>query len=138
MHSTSRTYVFRLKPHEDLKKSLMEFARSKQIEAGIVLTCVGSLEQVHLRYANQEKGTEKKGHVEIVSLTGTFSSTSSHLHMAVSDSTGQTTGGHLLDGNLVYTTAEIAIAELTDLHFGRAVDPTYGYSELDVTPRKKP
>jgi uncharacterized protein len=138
MHSSSTVYVFRLKPHEDLRQSIFRFAREHGIRAGIVLTCVGSLEQVNLRFANQNNGSKKNGHFEIVSLTGTFSDTSGHLHISVSDSTGYTFGGHLLDDNLVYTTAEIAIADLEDLQFDRVTDPAYGYPELFIRPRNEP
>jgi predicted DNA-binding protein with PD1-like motif len=137
MHATPKIYVFRLKPHEDLKRSILRFAKDHDVRAGIMVTCVGSLEQVNLRYANQEQGVKKNGHFEIVSLTGTLSASGAHLHLAVADSTGVTTGGHLLDDNLVYTTAEIAIAELPELNFERTPDPTYGYQELLVSPRKK-
>ncbi|HEY9006147.1 MAG TPA: PPC domain-containing DNA-binding protein [Ohtaekwangia sp.] len=135
MQSTSRVHVFRLGPHQDLKKSLVAWAQLHKIKAAVVVTCVGSLEQYTLRFANQENGTSLAGHFEIVSLTGTISETSTHLHLAVSDSTGQTTGGHLLDGNFIYTTTEIAIAELPDLAFGRETDTTYGYKELTVKRR---
>jgi predicted DNA-binding protein with PD1-like motif len=135
--STSTVHVFRLKPHEDLKKALVAWARQHKIKAAVILTCAGSLEQYALRFANQENGTVKKGHFEIVSLTGTFSGESAHIHMSVSDSTGLTIGGHLLDNNLIYTTAEIAIAELNDVTFDRETDSTYGYKELVVRRRKK-
>jgi predicted DNA-binding protein with PD1-like motif len=139
MHASSNNivYVFRLMPHQDLKKSILEFAKANQIEAGIILTCVGSLEKLNLRYANQKEGTSAKGYFEIVSLTGTFTSLSCHLHLCVSDNTGKTTGGHLLEDNLIYTTAEIAIAALTDLVFERTPDPTYGYHELNVKRSKR-
>ena len=135
--SSGRFFALRLKPHEDLKQRLTAFAKEEKLKAVSIVSCVGSLEQFHLRFANQDNGNLKKGHFEIVSLTGTFSETSSHLHLAVSDSTGQTTGGHLLDQNLIYTTAEIIIVELTDLEFKREVDPTYGYQELSIQKRKK-
>jgi predicted DNA-binding protein with PD1-like motif len=137
MHSSARVYVFRLKPHEDLKQSVLRFAKENGIDAGIVLSCAGSLEQYHLRFANQESGTKLRGHFEIVSFTGTFSASSAHLHLAVADSLGLTIGGHLLDENLIYTTAEIAIAALPDLAFDRITDSTYGYQELFVAPSKK-
>jgi predicted DNA-binding protein with PD1-like motif len=54
------------------------------------------------------------------------------LHLAFSDSTGRTIGGHLLDGCRVYTTAEIVLGELPGLVFAREKDPTYGYQELVV------
>lgn len=138
IHSTSKVHVFRLKPHDDLKNSILQFAKDHTIKAGIILTCVGSLEQFNLRFANQKDGTRRTGHFEIVSFTGTFSDEgSAHLHISVSDSAGHTIGGHLLDNNIIYTTAEIAIAELPNLRFERALDSTYGYHELLVMPAKK-
>jgi predicted DNA-binding protein with PD1-like motif len=134
--SRSITYVFRLLPHQDLKQSILEFARAAKIEAGVILTCVGSLEQYNLRFANQKEGSKQRGYFEIVSLTGTFSQMACHLHMSISDSEGKTTGGHLLDDNLIFTTAEIAIADLPELKFEREPDPTYGYAELKVSSKK--
>jgi predicted DNA-binding protein with PD1-like motif len=132
LKSSSTLHVFRLKPHEDLRQSIMDFAARNHIRAGVVVTCVGSLEQFNIRFANQSNGDTQKGHFEIVSLTGTFNESSMHLHLAVSDKTGKTIGGHLLENNLIYTTAEIAIAELNDLEFDRETDSTYGYKELVV------
>jgi predicted DNA-binding protein with PD1-like motif len=138
MEASSKVYVFRLKPHEDLKKSILDFAKEHSIHAGIILTCVGSLEQVNLRFANQASGSMRTGSFEIVSCTGTFSHNgTAHLHLSVADNTGNTIGGHLLDQNLIFTTAEIAIAELPGLHFDREIDPTYGYKELIVRDTKK-
>lgn len=114
----------------------MAYADRNNLKAGFIGTCVGSLEQVSLRFANQQKGVLLKGHFEIVSLTGTLSGTSAHLHMVVSDVNGNTIGGHLLDGSLVYTTAEIVMAELTELEFMRETDTTYGFKELNVLGRK--
>src|SRR5690349_6855991 len=103
--SSIKSFAFRLKPKADLKKSIMEFARENDIRAGAIVTGVGSLEQVNIRFANQKKGELRKGFFEIVSLAGTFSDSSCHLHIAISDEKGQTLGGHLMDDNLVYTTA---------------------------------
>jgi predicted DNA-binding protein with PD1-like motif len=130
-------YALRLKPHDDLKKELMRFAEVNRFRAASIVTCVGSLEQINLRFANQEKGTIREGFFEIVSLTGTLSATGCHLHLSVSDSTGQTAGGHLLDDNWIYTTAEIVLVELTDLEFERETDSTYGYQGLSIRKRKK-
>ena len=62
------------------------------------------------------------------------------LHLAVSDSTGRTIGGHLLDGCRVYTTAEIVLGELPQLEFRREADATFAYQELAArvhTPKLK-
>jgi|688.fasta_scaffold74346_3 predicted DNA-binding protein with PD1-like motif len=135
--STANFYTIRLKPHQDLKVELMKFAEAHKLKAAFVATCVGSLEQLNLRYANQSASIKQSGHFEILSLVGTFNDASSHFHLSVADSTGKTIGGHLLEANLIYTTAEIVIGELPEVEFGREVDSTYGYQELYVKPKKK-
>lgn len=129
-----RTYALRLKPGQDVRQQLTAFVAKHQLRAGAMVTCVGSLTQVTLRLANQETPTVYHGHFEIVSLVGTLSTAGSHLHLAVADSTGRTIGGHLLDGNLVYTTAEVVLGVLEELDFRREPDPTFGYQELSVYP----
>lgn len=133
--SAMRTFSFRLRPGQDLKDELEKIVKSQRIQAGSMLTCVGSLTDVVLRLANQDTGTTYQGHFEIVSLVGTLSTNGSHIHLAVSDSTGRTLGGHLLAGCKIYTTAELVIGVLTDLAFTREPDPAFGYKELVV--RKK-
>jgi predicted DNA-binding protein with PD1-like motif len=127
--------LIRLQPMEDLKKSLENFVKENQIEAAIVLTCVGSLQASHLRLANQPQGTIFEGKQEIVSLVGTLALSGSHLHLSISDSTGRTIGGHLLEGCLVYTTAEIAIGILPQLRFTRELDTISTYKELNIYPK---
>jgi len=125
-------HIFRLKPGEDLLLALDRYLEQHQIQAGILLTCVGSLRSAVLRLADQHDPTELPGPVEIVSLEGTLSTAGSHLHLSISDSRGKTTGGHLLPGNLIYTTAEIALGELPDLQFRREPCAQSGYAELVV------
>ena len=108
-----------------------------RVEAGAMLTCVGSLTDVTLRLANQDGPTVWQGHFEIVSLVGTLSTNGSHLHLSVSDSTGRTIGGHLLDGCKIYTTAEIVIGVMPGLRYSREPDPTFGYRELVVQKKRK-
>ncbi len=136
-HSKTIAYAFRIQPHEDLKKTLLLFAGKNSIKAGAIVTAVGSLEQFNIRFANCAEGTSKKGHFEIVSLVGTFSDSACHLHLSISDNKGKTIGGHVLDGNLVYTTAEIVLIKLTDFEFRRYVDAIYGYRELTVIKKSK-
>ncbi|MFD2937008.1 PPC domain-containing DNA-binding protein [Spirosoma flavum] len=135
--ATMQTYSVRLKPGQDLKKALESIVKQERIGAGAVLTCVGSLTDVTLRLANQESATVWKGHFEIVSLVGTLSTDGSHVHLSVSDSTGRTIGGHLLDGCIVYTTAELVIGIMPELIYAREPDPTFGYHELVIRKRKR-
>jgi predicted DNA-binding protein with PD1-like motif len=137
-HSPLKTYALRLKPGEDLRQQLNAFVQANHIVAGTMITCVGSLTVTTLRLANQEGPSVYKGHFEIVSLVGTLSTNGSHLHLAVSDSTGRTIGGHLMDGCRVYTTAEIVLGELPQLEFRREKDDTFGYQELVVRPAAGP
>lgn len=125
-------HAFRLKPGEDLKASIQKFIQEKQIKAGWISTCVGSLTNYNIRFANQPKGNSDSGHFEIVSLTGTVSVNGSHLHISISDSTGKTIGGHLLENNVVYTTAEIVILCSDNFIFKREKDGTTPWEELQV------
>ncbi|QKG57709.1 DNA-binding protein [Hymenobacter sp. BRD128] len=135
LSSPLTAYALRLKPGDDLHQQLTAFVAAHHLEAGAVLTCVGSLTDVRLRLANQETATHYHGHFEIVSLVGTLSASGGgHLHLAVADSTGRTLGGHLLEGCRVYTTAEIVLGALPALRFGREIDMTFGYRELVVRP----
>ena len=127
-----KTHVFRLKPGQDLRKEIEAYVQKEKIVAGWMVTCVGSLTQVHLRLANRTDGVTFNGHFEIVSLVGTVSINGCHLHLAVSDSQGMTLGGHVLAENLVYTTAEIVIGESRELVFTREKDGTTGWQELKV------
>lgn len=127
-----KSHALRLKPGEDPKFALDEFAHAHQFEAACVLTCVGSLRKAVLRFANQAEATTLEGHFEIVSLTGVFSRHGSHYHIAISDGQGQTYGAHLMDGSEVYTTAEIVLVSLEGLRFLRTFDPQTGYPELDI------
>lgn len=134
--NSSTAYAFRLKPGEDLKKGISNFIKEKDIKAGWIGTVVGSLTQYNIRFANQPTGVKDTGHFEIVSVTGTLSVNGSHLHISISDSTGKTIGGHLLDENLVYTTAEIVILATDEMEFVREKDGSTPYEELQVKPKK--
>ena len=134
--SSIQAVTIRLKPGEDLKTMLDRFAASNKIKAACIITCVGSLEKACIRYANEPNTDTITGKREIVSLTGTLAESGSHLHISISDSTGKTIGGHLKEGSLVYTTAEIVIAILPDLIYSREVDSTYGYKELSIKKKK--
>lgn len=130
-------YALRLKPGQDLRVELEKFAKSVSLRAGYIVTCVGSLNHATLRLANQNESIRIEGKLEIVSLVGTLAPDGPHLHLSVSDNTGKTIGGHLVEGCPIYTTAEILIGEAEDLQFTREQDVTSGYKELKIRPRSK-
>lgn len=137
MNSSFRIHTLRLHPGDDVMPLLKKFIADNQIEAGFIMSAVGSLTQYNLRFANQPVGSQAEGHFEVVSLTGLLSTEGNHVHLSVSDSTGRTIGGHLLDGNLVYTTLELVIGEDPDHVYHRETDPTFGYKELVVKKKDK-
>jgi uncharacterized protein len=130
------THTFRLVPGQDLLEAVNLIARSENILAGCVLTCVGSLTNYNIRFANESTGSTAKGHFEIIHLSGTISSNGCHLHIAISDNQGSMIAGHLLAGNIIYTTAEIIIGELRGLEFKRIIDSATGWKELDITTKE--
>jgi predicted DNA-binding protein with PD1-like motif len=132
-----KVHVFRLKPGNDLKKEIQAYVDFYKIKAGWIASCVGSLTDYHIRFANEEQGIKKSGHFEIVSLTGTISLHGSHLHISISDYTGNTIGGHLLDKNIIYTTAEIVIQEAEGMVFKRETDESTGFQELKIEKENK-
>lgn len=127
-----KTHPLRLKPGADLKTEIEAYVQANNITAGWMVSCAGSLTQYNIRFANQPEGSKGNGHFEIVSLTGTTSVNGSHIHISISDSTGKTIGGHLLNGNLVYTTAEIILQEDDRFLFTREKDGSTPWEELQI------
>ena len=40
-------HVFRLKPGDDLFKSIQEYVIEKKVQAGFIMSCVGSLKEIN-------------------------------------------------------------------------------------------
>ena len=130
-----KTYAVRLRPGQDLRRELVAFAERNGLEAAFVMTCVGSLRHAALRLANKPDTTHYEDKFEILSLVGTLCPDGPHLHVALSDGQGRTIGGHLQEGNLIYTTAEIVLGDLPNFRFCRPIDAETGYDELDIKER---
>ena len=124
-------HCFRLTKGMDLKKEIESFAIKNKI-SGVILCCVGCLSKLTIRVADGKSVLEKEGQFEIVSITGTLSQDGVHIHISVSDEEGATIGGHLKDGCIVNTTAEICLLSLDNVKFTREYDATTGYDELVI------
>jgi predicted DNA-binding protein with PD1-like motif len=135
LHDVMKIHAVRLQPGADLRQSLRAIAHQHQIQAGFLLSVVGSLSPACLRFANQPDPTCIPGKFEILALNGTLSIHGIHVHLAIANSSGAILGGHLVDGNLIYTTAELVIGEAEHLIFQREPDPHTGFLELAITPR---
>lgn len=125
-------HALRLRPGQDLKVSLNEYIQSHGLRAAFIVTCVGSLRRAALRLANRDETTILDDKFEICALVGTLDPEGCHLHIALADGTGRMVGGHLQDGSLIYTTAEIVIGAAPELHFRREHDVESGYPELVI------
>jgi len=132
MTTDTISHAIRLMPGNDLKNSIQQFVKEHNIEAGWIATAAGSLTEYNIRFANVKEGNRKAGYFEIVSLTGTLSINGLHLHISISDGEGRMTGGHLLEGCKVYTTAEIIITESLRYSFDRKEDVKTGWKELEI------
>ena len=129
-----KTHCIRLRPGQDLRHELEAFAAARQLTAAAVVTCVGSLTVAALRFASRPGTDHVPGPLEITSLVGTFSVHGSHFHLTVSDAEGKALGGHLQEGSIVRTTAEVVILTMDDVTFLRETDPDTGYRELKIVP----
>jgi predicted DNA-binding protein with PD1-like motif len=134
--------ALRLSPGSDLKLALAQAVAAEGLQAAFVAACVGSLARARLRMPSASGEAAEvlilDEPMEIVSLSGTLSPQGLHLHIALSRRDGGCVGGHLLDGGIVRTTAELVLGELTDLAFRRPVDPETGFHELAVGRRPGP
>lgn len=135
--SRIKAHLVRLRPNQDLTSELKLWAKTRGIHAASILSAVGSLKKVTLRFANQPKAETKEGHFEITSLTGMLDSETMHIHASVSLPSGETIGGHLMGENIIYTTIELSIAEYQDVRFTREKDDTFGYQELRIQKSSK-
>ena len=130
-----KIHSIRLSPGNDLKHSLDTFAADNKLDAAAIVTCVGSQTVASIRFAGKEQTDSVPGPLEITSLTGTFSTHGSHFHITVTDQNGKASGGHLKEGAIVRTTAEIVILEPEDVIFMRETDTQTGYKELKIVPK---
>jgi predicted DNA-binding protein with PD1-like motif len=124
--------ALRLQPDQDLRQALQAFAIAQNLQAAFILSAIGSFKQVALRFADQPSSAVWQGRYEMLSLQGTLSVHGLHLHMAIADSQGQAFGGHLMDGCIIYTTAEIIIGASDDFIFLRRPDTQTGFLELAI------
>ena len=118
----------RLAPGTDLRRALEQAGST----GAFVVSGMGSLREVHLRFAGAAEASVLTGDYEIISLAGAITLDGAHLHMAVADGAGQVRGGHVAYGNIVRTTAEILLVATTGWQLARQFDAGTGYAELTV------
>jgi predicted DNA-binding protein with PD1-like motif len=78
----------RLVPGQDLRRSLELAAHSRGCTAAFVISGIGSLSDVHLRFADATTCEAFLRPTEILTLSGTVAANGSHLHMSLATASG--------------------------------------------------
>ena len=127
----------RLRPGDDLKQALESWVAYGGGGSAWIVSGIGSLTVAQLRLAGRTEPSVFDRDLEILTLQGSLCRSGSHIHITVADANGAVLGGHLCEGSVVRTTAEVLAARLPQWQLQRAVDPTTGYRELEILPRFK-
>jgi len=127
-----KEHAIRLTKGQDLKEEIIKYSKKQQIKAGIIVCCVGSVSEINIRLAGAKSILNKKEQYEVVSITGTICLDDVHIHISFSDKKGNFIGGHLKNGCIIDTTAEIVVLELSQYTFSRVFDENTGYNELFI------
>lgn len=146
-----RMVLMKVEPGNDLLTSLTEAASRLNMEAGLIVSGVGSLKKARLR--NLERFPEEypirdehrafttvEGPLEILSLGGNVVKRSDgkltvHAHITLSkveEGGVKVLGGHLVEGNETYVMVEVALLELAGIKAVRAIHPERKGWELQI------
>ena len=128
-----KTIAVRLRDGQDLLIEIKRLVEEHAVEAGVILSGVGSLKTSNIRVPviNGEVKYINPTDLEIDALHGTVSKSGCHLHITVSDREGRAIGGHVKEGCVVRTTCELVVGILDDTVFERKLDPKTGFDELE-------
>lgn len=129
---TLKCYPLRLFPGQEVRTSLQDFVKARNLKGAFILSCVGSITKAQLRLADSVTIKNFEGLFEIVSLVGTLSG-GGHLHISLSNENGDVFGGHVYGNLIVHTTAEVVIGDCYGAKFERQPDNETGYRELVVS-----
>lgn len=136
-----RIVALRLRPGTDVLLGLTEACRRRNINNGVILSAIGSLDGV--KFCNPVELPDSKagyGYGEILHLTGPIELTSAagiichddegntnlHVHVGLSDRHGNAHGGHLVEGTKVLLTVDVVLAEVEGVVMGRKFSEELG------------
>lgn len=137
----NKVVALRLAPGDDLLHGIEQACEKHGIKNGVILSGIGSLrnarffDPVELPDTKSGYGysdpIEKDGPVEIISVSGVICHGSDgevqiHAHCCFADKTGESFAGHLIEGNTVLLTADIAVAEFDGILMNRGFDEELG------------
>lgn len=114
---TSKFWIIRVDPGEDILLSLRKFIRENNIRQGIVVMGYGTLSQIslhwvtHNRFPPENRFDKWEGGIEILCLNGMIVDGEPHIHLTASMPEGAF-GGHMEEGCICYVLCEIGIIEV--------------------------
>jgi len=121
----------RLDPGELFLESIQRAIEQEQIRAGVVISGIGSLSICRIHVVNAgyppdlltrvQKYFEYKGSIEVLAVQGIIANGEPHLHITVADEEQNVHGGHVEEGCVVLTMAEIAIIRANALPAKREI-----------------
>lgn len=123
-----RSFVFSIAKGEDLLQALQYFCHHNQIKCGTI-SAIGAVSKATFGIYDQKNKKYSKivleKELEILSISGNISLFDDkpmlHSHIIFSDAQGQSYGGHLMAGTIVYS-CEVFIQELTGAPKVRKID----------------
>lgn len=126
----SNVIIRRLLRGTDLKEYIINLVNEEKINAGVIISSVGSLQEVNIRCSDLSV-FHCKSKYEILSLNGTISMDRIHLHISIANDKGKAFGGHLLNGCIIDTTCELVI-QVLEAKFTSEYDDATGFNELKI------
>jgi len=138
--SLTRVLAIRLKPGTDVLLGLEEACKANNINNGVILSAIGSLDSPQFCNPVEMDTKAGYGYGETLHLTGPIELTNAsgiichddegvtnlHVHMTLTDRHGNAHGGHLVPGTKVLLTTDVIIAEIDGIVMGRKFNDELG------------
>lgn len=123
-----RQFMGRFEHGSDLLLSLEDLVREQWVTAGQFFV-IGAVQKARVAFYDQEKREyrtiELPKPLEILSCFGNVSLRNGkpvvHAHIVLSDAKGNTYGGHLVEGTILFA-GEFNVVELTGINLERGID----------------
>jgi len=133
--TAAEVVVARLDQGEDLLESIAHVAREADIQSGVVVSCIATVDRCRLHritttgYPPEDQFVEREGPIEITSAQGIIADYQPHIHFVGSDLLGSF-AGHLEPGSRVLYLAEICILKIEGIQLQRRPNPNTGINQL--------
>lgn len=121
----------RFDPGEGILENINKIIKEKNIKTGIVISGIGSLSACRIHGMNagippnllkrHKDYYEIKGTIELSSIQGVIADQKPHLHITVSKGGREVLTGHMEEGCIVFSLAEIVILKTDEINLRRKI-----------------